>query len=176
MTNPRDLFGSGGGGGAFPKIDEFEHKLILLRPSKVEQVPKPARFGGKPGEMQDRLTADVVVFDEKAGTWDEVAEDMYFSQVGIVNPCKKALKPTSTKPVVLGVVKKVPSKIGKDAGLDTSEKIYEAYEEWRTKIAAGKKAEEPNYAWGLVDFTDEQADLAMKYMREKSPLASGAEG
>lgn len=175
MTNPRDLFGSGGGGGAFPKIDEFEHKLVLLKPSKVEQVAKPQRFGGKPGEMQDRLTADVVVFDTDAGTWEEAAEDMYFSQVGIVGPCKKALKPNSTKPFVLGVVSKVPSKIGKDAGLDTPEKIYAAYDEWRAKVAAGKKAEEPNYAWGLLDFSEEQGALAMKYLQATSPIGSGAE-
>lgn len=175
MTSPTSsLFRSGGGGGNFPKIDEFEHKLILLKPSKVEQVPKPSRFGGKPGEMQDRLTADVVVFEED-GSWEEAAEDMYFSQVGIVNPCKKALKPNSQQPFVLGVVSKVPSKIGKDAGLDTSEKIYAAYDEWRAKISAGKKAEEPNYAWGLLDFNSEQQAMAEKYLRETGPLASGAE-
>jgi hypothetical protein len=172
MTDARDIFGSGGGGGAFPKIDEFEHKLIMLRPSKIEQVQK---YQGKPGELQDRVTADVVVFDEKAGTWDTV-DDMYFSQVGIVNPCRKALKP-GAKPMVLGVVSKVPSKQTKEMKppLDTPEKVYEGIKAWRAKIAKGENATEPKFAWGLLDFSDEQGALAMKYLESVSPIASGAE-
>ena len=170
MSAPRDLFNSGSGGGAFPKLEEFEGKLILLRPSKVETVPKPARFGGKPGETQERVTADVVVFEED-GSYD-VVEDMYLSQVGIVNPCKKALKP-GAKPFVLGRVSKVPSKIGKDQGFDTVEKIYEGFEAWRDAVSKNKKGvPEPSYAWGLLDFSDEDAQMAMKYVNDTAPFAA----
>lgn len=173
MTSARDLFGSGGGGGNFPKIDEFEGKLVILKPSVIEQVQK---YQGKPGELQDRVTADVVVFDEENGTWDDSISDMYFSQVGIVNPCRKALKP-GQKPMVLGVVSKVPSKQTKsmDPPLDTVEKVYEGLDAWRKAMAAGKKAVEPKFAWGLLDFSEEQGALAMRYLQASSPLSSGAE-
>jgi hypothetical protein len=90
-----DLFDKASSGGAFPKFDDFEGHLILLRPTLVEQVPKPARFGGKPGEMMDRVTADVTAFDyegEPFQSWD----DMYFSQTVVVSACKAALKPGRT--------------------------------------------------------------------------------
>jgi hypothetical protein len=172
MSDARDLFGSGGGGGAFPKIDEFEHKLVILKPSALDIVPK---YRGKPGETQERITADVVVFAED-GSVEETIDDMYFSQVGIVNPCKKALKPNA-KPMVLGVVSKVPSKQtkGMTPPLDTPEKVYEGLETWRKAMAAGKKAEEPKFAWGLLDFSEEQGAFAMAYLQASSPLASGAE-
>jgi hypothetical protein len=167
-----DLFGNGGGGGAYPKLHELEGKLVLLRPSKVEVVPKPARFGGKPGETQDRATADCVVFEDD-GSY-EVFDDMYFSQAGIVPACKKALKP-GAKPFVLGRVSKVPSKIGKDQGFDTVEKIYEGEAAWRDAVAKNKKGvPEPSYAWGLLDYSDEDVAMAMKYVNDTSPMASAA--
>jgi hypothetical protein len=170
MSTPNDLFNSGGGGGAFPKLEEFEGKLILLKPSVVETVPKPARFNGKPGETQERVTADVVVFEDD-GSY-EVTEDMYLSQVGIVGPCKKALKP-GAKPFVLGRVSKVPSKIGKDQGFDTVEKIYEGFEAWRDAVSKNKKGvPEPSYAWGLLDFSDEDVAKAMAYVNATSPFAA----
>ena len=166
-----DLFGSGGGG-SFPKLEDFEHKLILLKPTKNEIVPKPTRFGGKPGETQERITADVVVFEED-GSY-EVVDDMYFSQVGIVNPCKRALK-TGAKPFVLGRVSKVPSKQTKDLGMDTVEKVYAGIEEWREAISKNKKGvPEPKFAWGLLDFTDEDVAKAMAYVNAHSPFADTA--
>lgn len=172
MTSAKDIFATGGGGGNFPKIDEFEHKLIMLKPSVLEQVQK---YRGAPGELQDRVTADVVVFDEEAGTWETI-DDMYFSQVGIVNPCRKALKP-GNKPMVLGVVSKVPSKQTKEMKppLDTVEKVYEGIDEWRKKIAKGQNAVEPKFAWGLLDFSEEQGALAMKYLQASSPFSDASE-
>ena len=168
-----DLF-SGGGGGSYPKVEELEGKLVLLKPSKLEQVPKPRQFGGQPGEMQDRLTSDCVVFEDD-GTY-EVFDDMYFSQVGIVNPGKKALKP-GAKPYVLGRVTMFPTADQKKAGVDTTEKLKAARDEWRDAISKGKKGvQEPRYAWGLGDFSDDDVAVAMKYVNETSPLGSGADG
>lgn len=165
-----DLFGSGGPAGNYPKLDDLEHKLILLKPSKVESVQKPARFGAKPGEMQDRATADVVVFEDD-GSY-ETYDDMYFSQKGIVNACKKALKP-GAKPFILGRVSKVPSSIGKDQGFTTVEEIYAGFEAWRDAVSKNKKGvPEPNFSWGLLDFDDKDAETAMAYVAKNSPLAS----
>ena len=92
-VNPDDIFGSArGGGGSFPKVEELNGKLVLLRPTFHEMVPKPASFGGKPGDMQPRLTADCTVFPDGDGE-PETYNDMYFGQVGIVNAGKKELKP-----------------------------------------------------------------------------------
>jgi hypothetical protein len=170
MTDPRDIFGSGGGGGVFPKIEELNGKLVLLTPSKIEQVAKPKDFGGKPGETQDRITSDVVVFADDGSVADEY-EDMYFSQVGIVNPCRRALKP-GAKRFVLGRVARVPSSIGKgQAGkFDSTEKIEAGL---RDHFASNGKKEKPNFSWGLVDFTEEEAGYAMSYLaRSRSPAAS----
>jgi hypothetical protein len=172
MTDARDIFGSGGGGGDFPKIDELNGKLVLLTPSKQEEVAKPKDFGGKPGETQTRITADVVVFDDNGEVSAEY-EDMYFSQVGIVNPCKRALKP-GAKRFVLGVVARVPSKIGKSqAGkFDSTEKIEAGLKD---HFASNGKKEKHNFSWGLTDFSDEQGEAAKMYVLSKSPVMSGAE-
>jgi hypothetical protein len=171
MTAPADLFRSGtGGGGKYPKLEELEGKLILIKPELIEQVPKPAQFGGKPGEMQDRLTADVVVFEDD-GSYEEF-DEMFLSQAGIVGAAKKCLKPGG-KPFMLGRVSKVPSKIGKDQGFDTTEKIEAGLAEWLKK---GGKGPKPNFAWGLNDF-DENTDLpmAMAYVNANSPFAPASE-
>lgn len=169
MANPNDIFGSGGGGGNFPKIDELENKLVLLIPSVAEEVPKPKEFGGKPGETQTRITADTIVFSDDSDE-PEVYDDMYFSQVGIVNPCKRQLKP-GAKGKVLGRVTKVPSKIGKDQGFDTTEKILKGLEE---HFASNGKKPKPNFSWGLEPFSDEDGRKAMSYLAKRD-LGSGAD-
>jgi hypothetical protein len=169
MTDPRDIFGSGGGGGSYPKIDELNGKLVLLTPSKAEEVVKPKSFGGKPGETQTRITTDVVVFNED-GSVADTYEDMYFSQVGVVNACKRALKPGAKK-FVLGRIARVPSDIGKkQAGkFDSTEKIEAGL---KKHFASNGKEEKPNFSWGLTDFTDEEAAHAMAYLSKSGPLAS----
>lgn len=162
MTAPNDLFSSGGGGGAFPKLADLEGKLVLLKPSLIEKAPAYK----KPGEFVDRATVDCTVFEDD-GSW-ETHEDMYFSQVGIVNACKRALKP-GAKPFILGRVAMMPSKDSKDAGIDTPEKLQTARAEWLKK---GAKGDEPGYFWGFSDFTPKDVELAMKYLAETGPLAN----
>lgn len=168
MTAPQDLFRSGtGGGGKFPKFEELEGKLVLIKPEKVEIVPKSNKIGGKPGETTERLTADVVVFEDD-GSYEEY-EEMFLSQAGIVGSAKKCLKPGG-KPFMLGRAGKVPSKIGKDQGYDTPEKIEAGLAEWLKK---GGKGDKPNFAWGLNDF-DVDTDLpkAMAYVNKNGPFAA----
>ena len=147
-----DPFGHPTGGGNFPKLDDLEGSLILLKPSKIETVPG---YQGK--GTQDRVTADAWVFGPELDPVKvETYTDMYFSQAGIVPSCRQALKPGG-RPFVLGVVSKFPSKALKDKGVDTSEKVNALVAEWLRK---GGKGEKPQFAWGLADFTDEQAAAA----------------
>lgn len=162
MTDSGDLFGGGGGSGIFPKLAELEDKLIMFKATHVGPAPKYKA----PGEFVDRATVDLVVFDDD-GTW-ETFEDVWFTQPGIVNPSKKALKP-GARPWVLGRVTMFPMKEMKDKGIDTTDKIKAARAEWLRK---GGKGDEPGYAWGLADFTPAEADLARKYLDSISPFAA----
>lgn len=164
MTSAQDLFRSGtGGGGKYPKLEDLEGKLVLIKPEEIETVPRPAEFGGG---TQERLTADVVVFEDD-GSYEEF-DEMFLSQAGIVGAAKKCLKPNG-KPFMLGRVAKVPSKIGKEQGFDSTEKINTGLAEWLKK---GGKGAKPNFAWGLNDY-DETTDLpkALAYVNKNSPFA-----
>ena len=59
-----DLFGAPAPTGEKqPRIPDMDKRLILIRPIRVDEVPKAAKFGGKAGDFTSRLTADVVVLD-----------------------------------------------------------------------------------------------------------------
>lgn len=171
-TTADDIFGNAGGGGTYPKLEEFDGKLICIEPEIIEQVDKPAHFGGKPGEMQDRLTADVTVFEDD-GSW-ETYSSMYLSQKALVNAGRKHLKP-GAKRFILGRVAKVPSQIGKaQAGkFDSTEKIEAGLAEFFRKN--GKGVEKPNFAWGLNNHTEEDKSTALKYVLSKSPMANASD-
>lgn len=157
------LFSSGTGGGSFPKFEELEGKLVLMKPSKIEVVPKSVKIGGKAGDTQERVTADVWVLDDDSGEWDEY-QDMYLSQASIVGASKKALKP-GNPPYILGRAGKVPSKIGKDQGFDSREKIEAGLEAW---LKRGGKGDKPNFAWGLDAVEPEDAAKAQSYLASKT--------
>lgn len=152
---------------AFPKMDDLEGSLVLIKPSLVETVPG---YQGK--GMVDRVTADVAVFGPEG---IEEYEDMYLSQAGLVPSCKQALKP-GAKPFVLGVVTMVPSKNAREKGYDTPEKIKAAVTEWAKK---GGKGEKPQFAWGLAEYSDDQAQRAREYIVSKQtatdPFAAAAQ-
>lgn len=148
-----DLFAAATGGGVYPKMNDLEGKLVLLRPSVEERVPG---YQGK--GTQQRITADTVVFEDDGSF--EVFDDMYWSQAGVVPSCRKALKPGSL-PYVLGRLQMFPAKTSKDAGIDTPEKLGEALAAWAKK---GGKGEKPQFFWGLDAFTDEDAAHARKYL------------
>jgi hypothetical protein len=89
-----------------PRLRELYGRLLILIPAKVEVVPNRL---GKPGETQDRMTADVVVLD--GGTihyggkpeevpsvpHDKTAEvphkfpSMFISSVALISQCRDAL-------------------------------------------------------------------------------------
>jgi len=159
-TTP-DLFAAPTGGGAYPKMDELEGRLVLLNPSKIETVPG---YQGK--GTQERATADCTVFEDDGSF--ETYDDMYFSQAGIVPSLRKALKP-GNKPFVLGRVQMFPSKSTKEKGIDTPEKLQTALSEWARK---GGKGDKPQFAWGLAEFSEQDAAHARAYLASLDAFAA----
>lgn len=147
---------------SFPKIPELWGKLIMVEPIKIESVPKPASFGGKPGETQERLTADVTVI-ELDGTGTEYP-DMFISQTGIVRPAKMYLR--DRKPM-LGTVHFYPTRDSKDQFPDR-ESIENDPEmkRWLQLVQKNPKAKAPyGYAWGMEVATAQERAAAGQYWR-----------
>ena len=56
-----DPFSGSTGAGSFPKVEDLEDLLVLIKPTKLELVPD--RFSkAVPKPLKERITADVVVF------------------------------------------------------------------------------------------------------------------
>jgi hypothetical protein len=106
MTDPFDDPGSTGGG-KYPSMAQLKGRLLLVEPTNLEKgIPSTL----EPDKKVDRVTATVHVLDgdaitdvlDKDGdstfTFDEplvapfVLEDMYLSQVVLVNQLRKAYK------------------------------------------------------------------------------------
>jgi len=153
---------------AFPKIEELEGRLVLIKPSKVEYKVK-----GKYGE-QTRVTADVVVLDDPdEGVVEH--DDMYLSQKGLTGMLESCLKP-GRKPFVLGRVQMTPTKEYAEAAEkagdgDGSKGIGIMLKEYFQK---GGKGEKPQFFWDLADFTDEDANRARNYLASNDQFATAA--
>ncbi len=123
---------------AYPKVDQLRGRLLLVKPTKLEEnllssFSKP----GKP-QYQDRVTADVYVVDGSPEGFPGEAEflDMYFSQDRLV----KQLKRNIDGPMILG-------------RLDT--------------FKPGLKAEQGN-PWGFQPATAEDKGLARVFWKARS--------
>jgi hypothetical protein len=101
-----------------PRLPEMYGRLLLVLPHKVETVPNRL----KPGETQDRMTADVIILDggainyggkpeampptphTKVSPTPHKNERMFISSVGLISQCREALaKRAQGKPgMVLG--------------------------------------------------------------------------
>lgn len=165
-TRDDDLFG-GPSSGTFPRVEELEGKLLLIKPEKIETVRN--RFdkdGSKP--TVERATADVTVFEEDGA--HETFDGMYLSQIVLLNACKNALKP-GKKPMVLGRLQKAATKETQEAlKIDNSPEAYaEARKEWLKK---GGKGTEPRGVWILSPFSDEDAAKARSYLSSLDPFAA----
>jgi hypothetical protein len=148
--------------GKYPKAEELEGSLLLIKPEKVELVPN--RFAKSPSDAQhtERATATTVVLGPD-GTEEYPA--MYWSQQVIVN----------AKPWVLGRLVKVAQKATREAlEIDNTP---EAFAEARTKwLRGGGKGTEPKGVWVLADFDDADAARARDYIagltKAQDPFAS----
>ncbi len=165
-----DPFSQPTGGGKYPKVEDLEGMLVLIKPYKIETVPN--RFSKDPNATQDRATADVIVFGTP-GTEPIVHSRMYFSQGSLVKECRAILDASNpNKPFALGRIEMFPAKAAKDAGINTTAELKKALAEW---VAKGGKGERPAYAWGLAKFTEEDANqarpVALALMAKTNPFA-----
>lgn len=168
-TENTDLFGRPSP--TFPKVEDFENRLILIIPSEVQTVRN--RFdkdGSKP--TVERATADVIVFEDDGEVKDEI-EDMFLSQTVLLNACKSALKP-GHKPMIFARLVKVPTKETVTALKidDTPEAYAAAREKW---LKGGGKGTEPKHVWVLAEYTDEEANYARRYLAKRDAFATPAE-
>ena len=152
QSNTDDLFDQPTRG-AFPKVEDFDGRLLLFIPSKVEDGIK-----GKYGE-QSRVTTDVVVLDDPSGEIEKV-DDLYISQKGLVSTLRKCLKP-GNKPFVLGRLNMFPSKDSQADADAHPEGIRGVIADWLKK---GGKGNKPPFSWGLDEFTPEDANLARAWI------------
>jgi hypothetical protein len=157
--------------GKYPKAEELEGSLLLIKPEKVELVAN--RFAKKPSDPThvERATATTVVLGPD-GTEEYPA--MYWSQQVVISACTEALKP-GAKPWVLGRLVKVAQKATREAlEIDNTP---EAFAEARTKwLRGGGKGTEPKGVWVLADFDDADAARARDYIagltKAQDPFAS----
>ena len=146
---------------AFPKLDDLDHRLLLIKPTKLERSV-PGKFG-----PQDRITADVVVLDDPDEGVREI-DKMYLSQKGIVGMLEGCLKP-GKKPFILG-------RLQRSASGDSWKAKAEAHDEGIDGLIAdfykkGGKGEEPQWYWDLAEYTDEEAAKARRYLIENDSFA-----
>jgi hypothetical protein len=152
---------------AFPKVEELEGKLLLIKPSKIETVRNQFdKDGSKP--TTERATADVTVFEDD-GT-HETHNDMYLSQAVLLKACQSALRP-DRKPMVVGRLVKVATKDSRE-----KLKIGETAEDFATARTAwlkgGGKGPEPKHVWVLQDFTDDDKARIVAFLESQAPFAA----
>ena len=150
----------------FPKMDELDHCLLVIQPSKLERVPN--RFSREPGAMQDRISADVTIIDVENPKASKTHRDMYLSQGALVGQVKGFIE---TKGMLLGTLRKHPAKDTPDATPITGTPVVDPdsvdllMAEW---LQGGAKGNKPPYAWKLADFTNAEKEVALEWFRSKT--------
>jgi len=172
-TTEADPFDQPSGGGQFPKFEELEGSLVLIRPRLIQTVPD--RFhrpkAGETQRTQERATCDVTVFAEDGS--HRSYRGMYMSQAAIVGQLQDILDAGNpNKPFILGVVGQLPNKDSKDKGILTREDLKTAHAEW---VRKGGKGDKPGFFWGLDPFTADQAavarPVALAMLNKTNPFA-----
>lgn len=152
----------------FPKLDELDKELLVIQPTKLEVVPKPERFGGKPGETQDRITADVTVIDRTNPAASKTHKDMYLSQGALVGQVKGFIE---TRGMLLGTLRRFPARNSPERTpksnvlVNNPDMVDQLIKEWVEMGAPGSK---PSFAWKLADFTEQEKELALQWYRSKN--------
>lgn len=153
-----DEFGQPATGGKYPKLADLIGELLLIAPVKIESVPK---YKGQPGEMSDRLTADVIILTgERAG---EEYTGMWIGNTPIVESARAHLR-TGQK-MSLGRIRRFPQSDDTKKGLYSGgwPDIEQAFLDFR----AGILKEPPRYAIAQDQYTDDEAQTARGYLKAR---------
>lgn len=157
-----------GGGGKYPKAEDLLGVLLMISPIEITNVPKPPKFGGKPGEMVEQLTADTVVLPDSVDDLASAEEyhSMWWGQAGIVGAGKIAKR--KGVPAILGRLWRFPvSEDKKDGTYHTRQDIEAAF----VKFENRELKMPPRFAWSLEKFSPEDAEIARAYLaNKKSPF------
>jgi hypothetical protein len=140
-----------------PRLREMHGRLLLIVPKKVETVPNNKR----PGETQERMTADVVVLDggtiiyggrpeaipaiahDKQAEVPLRSEAMFISSVGLVSQCREAL------------AKRAQGKPGMVLG----------------RLSVGEAKGDNNPPYLLTQYTEADKAIARQYLAQVDPFA-----
>jgi hypothetical protein len=148
---------------AFPKLEDLNGRLLLVKPLKVERD-----VAGKFGK-QDRITADIVVLDDPDEGVREISK-MYLSQKGMVGMLEDCLRP-GKKSFVLGRLTMTATSDWADKAEAHADGIEGLLADWFRK---GGKGEKPQFYWDLAEYTDADANKARTYIRENDSFAAAA--
>ncbi len=141
--------------GSFPKVGELLHKLLVMTPVKVEQVPDK----NNPGKMQDRWSIDTTVIHED-GSFDTY-DSMYWSQKSIAEAARKAQK--EGRPL-LGTLHVFPVMASKSRFANEAELL--ADEDIQRWISRGVGNPPTQVAWALEPANSEERTKAIKWWNE----------
>lgn len=144
----------------YPTMDDLDGRIIVMQPTLAEKVAKPAQFGGKPGEMQDRITADVTVIDSASPKDSKTYADMYISQGALCGQLK-GLVPV--RGMLLGILRRHKAK-GTPDGANTPDEVDAMLAKW---VADGARGSKPQFAWKMADPNAEQKSKAIEWYRSK---------
>lgn len=157
------------GGKKYPKFEQLFGRLVVMRGHDIEVVPKnPNLPNYKPGDTEERATADLVVLD--GGPLPEPCEGepipalferMWFNQGSIVGALKGGMKKGMP---VLGRVYRFPTK-DSVSDFPTRQAIEEGFVTWANAGFIGNK---PLFTWKLEQYTEDELAVAMKWL-ESNP-------
>lgn len=145
----------------FPKMDDLYGKLLVIEATKLEKVAKSKEFGGKDGETQDRVTADVTVIDLDNPSESKTYSDMYLSQQALVGQVKGLI---AKRLPLLGVLRRTRAK-NTPEGYNTPDEVDKCIENW---IKDGARGAKPQFSWKMTDYTDDQKAKALVWFRSRS--------
>ncbi len=144
--------------------------LVMLKVTSAvfEMVEKPAEYGGKPGDLQERMSVDTAVLDgEHAG---HAQEGMWWFNGAVNRDVKRFIAKNPATMLMLGRVSIVPSKLETGAAKKlgdefagyarTKDELPEAYAAYRN----GKRPKEPNIAVIISEYTPDDAVKAREFL------------